>query len=265
MANDNKCLARKVRWLGLVESDLFGDAHRLGIEVTCADRDAGAGIAIDPELFSGAPAEVTISAEDLDSITDARSAYPSLTPERFHAAGLRWMAYRLAGSFANLQQKWLSMLLVPGTMVRNAQLGMPPGLVLLSSQYFAVIWHVSIMSSPGGVVVSLLLAGEKVKQPFQLLQVSDLGPEWQILVMKGISPRASQEMFGAASGFQLSCNRVRTSIILEVAATNCFKGCTVPLVDEVAPFRGYCKRTALGGASLVSRIAQACLGRSNGR
>lgn len=237
-ANDNKCLARKVRWLGLVESELFAEANRSGIDVTSADRDAGAGIAIEPALFSGSPAECTISAEDLDSITDARSSYPSLSPERFHAAGLRWMAYRLAGSFEHLQQQWLSMFLVPGTIVRNVQLGLAPGLILLSCQYFAVVWHARVIKAPeGGTVVSLLPAPEKQHQPFQLLQVSGLGPEWEILGMKGIAPRVSRSMLGA-SGYQLGCKRIRKAGILEVAARNCFKGCGVPWLAKLYRFVG---------------------------
>lgn len=51
-ANDNKALARRLRWAALAESDLFSDAHRPTVEVSCEDRDAGSKLVIDNELFS---------------------------------------------------------------------------------------------------------------------------------------------------------------------------------------------------------------------
>lgn len=161
-----------------------------------------------------------------------------MMPERFHGAGLRWMAYRTAGSFEQLRKMWLSMLLVPGTLVKNKKLGVLAVLVLASGPYYAVVWHVSPIASGGQYLVSFLPPEALQQSPFMLLQVSDIGPGWTVLKMKGVSPRAAEGMLGTSAAFQLCFQNVQKPTILEAAARNCFRGLSVAWLTRLHKYLG---------------------------
>ena len=110
--SDHGALGRKERWHELYTSKLVSQYGRSNIQITAEDRADATGSVVDDDFFHANYDYHSLSHDDFDSITTHKPSrpYPHMTPEHFHACGLRWAAYCGVDSFAELQEGWRSLL-----------------------------------------------------------------------------------------------------------------------------------------------------------
>jgi hypothetical protein len=118
------------------------DEHgRPHVPITSVARQASFGVAppTDEAFTADTRHEGDMQEDVYDTIIADRDQFPKMTPNSFHCAGLRWMAYLQAGSYDALSTAWLSLLLRPGQLAQSRSKA-AAGIVIATSRYYVLLW-----------------------------------------------------------------------------------------------------------------------------
>jgi hypothetical protein len=256
-ASDNNAMSRPQRWAQLVESSLIIDHGREPVIVSPSARLVGLGVSTnDNSLYSADTVhENDMPHERYASITADPDCYPHLTPQAFHANGLRWVAYVESSSFTAMQHAWYSIMLQPGWLVRNAAKRIS-GVVVQATQHYAVVVKVKLIDQTSRTLV-WDVENAACSSMFSVISVDSMLPCWQILQTTGVAPWKVLSTCGVNGAFQFAMQPSSGSMLLGVAAARIgFRGLTVDWLEKLFKEAGVLGKRPAREADLVRSLVK---------
>jgi hypothetical protein len=99
-ANDNHASSRTQRWARLVHASLVVERGRKKIAISDSVKSDSKAWHVTDDMFSATNEdESKVEKSFFESIMDDRDSYPHQSTDKYHQAGLRWMAYLKLGSY----------------------------------------------------------------------------------------------------------------------------------------------------------------------
>lgn len=231
-ANDQVGISRKQRWHGLVGSDILADTNRGPVEITAEDEQDAEGTTCPNSMFSASSGKPSLTQEELRSITDDRPSYPSMSPAKFHGAGLRWQAFLLSQSWDTMVAAWMSVLARPGWLIKHTTWSRAH-MILASTPYYVIIWEYTLKSVEQKLVSWAPPQAHK-SSPYRIVQITDLGKEWRVLPIAGVPPLKTQRLMGGGlDNYELTGQTGLKMTVLQAAARSGFVGVTVPYLAKL--------------------------------
>lgn len=183
------------------------DANRGPAPVTSQHRSEavslGGGRNFPRSSFDGDAGTFSLGDEAKASLTKG-SDWVSHSAPGFALLPMVWNSILLAeGDYVSLGRAWLSLLAIPGSVIKQVQSN-TLHYVLATSQHGVLVWNVSFVSCPGGLV--LRWDAPEGKRPWSQILISDLS-EWQAVAVDGVSPpppsKAAEYIVAAGLGAEV--------------------------------------------------------------
>ena len=243
-ASKNQQLSRATRWHRAITSKVAEECDRPQVAVTAVARNLAHGMPkLNQSFFAADMCEFSLGDEAIKHLMGPAD-WPTPSAANFVNQVLSMRALvQTDGDVAKLQSSWLSVLLVPGTLVAKKTDPNTAGMVLHSSAHGALIWKMTQVNYKGFRYCRMsrkAAAGSRPPMPWHQVLVHDTS-EWVACDMVILTPGAAQK---EAKKLNLDLKpgiyllKGQTKPLLEMGALNAFPGVTIPWMRKMCTHLG---------------------------
>ena len=229
--SERKTLSRMSRWAHLAQSDLLEGYGRHPVTIANDDMINASGVPLTAEVFKADLDDNTMPLQHFASMEEP-AGLPKMTPEKFHTIGLRFAAYVKAQNYENLAAAWWCLLLQQHKLLcellPDGNRHKVVGLVLLTTEHYALIWKVKLLSREHKLF-SIIPLEKPYWDVFLLMQPLT---KFFLMEIQAVSPRRVKQLGCAKCELAFTVKGGKQEI-LHCAAKAGFKGLTVPWLERL--------------------------------